>query len=125
MAKEVLEKIKSAEVESDQIIADANEKAKNILKDVDQKIKDDGDKIISEAKIEAQNLEKHSIEEAEKKVNSLLSSEEENKLKELKKDVARLDNEFINSDNLKIQEQKAKEQGFSFPSDPTYIDLGK
>ena len=50
---------------------------------------------------------------------------EENKLKELKKDVARLDNEFINSDNLKIQEQKAKEQGFSFPSDPTYIDLGK
>ena len=41
---------------------------------------------------------------------------EENKLKELKKDVARLDNEFINSDNLKIQEQKAKEQGFSFPS---------
>lgn len=67
MAKEVLEKIKSAEVESDQIIADANEKAKNILKDVDQKIKDDGDKIISEAKIEAQNLEKHSIEEAEKK----------------------------------------------------------
>ena len=51
MAKEVLEKIKSAEVESDQIIADANEKAKNILKDVDQKIKDDGDKIISEAKI--------------------------------------------------------------------------
>ena len=64
MAKEVLEKIKSAEVESDQIIADANEKAKNILKDVDQKIKDDGDKIISEAKIEAQNLEKHSIEEA-------------------------------------------------------------
>lgn len=66
MAKEVLEKIKSAEVESDQIIADANEKAKNILKDVDQKIKDDGDKIISEAKIEAQNLEKHSIEEAEK-----------------------------------------------------------
>ena len=78
MAKEVLEKIKSAEMESDQIIADANEKAKNILKDVDQKIKDDGDKIISEAKIEAQNLEKHSIEEAEKKVNSLLSSEEEN-----------------------------------------------
>lgn len=67
MAKEVLEKIKSAEVESDQIIADANEKAKNILKDVDQKIKDDSDKIISEAKIEAQNLEKHSIEEAEKK----------------------------------------------------------
>ena len=50
---------------------------------------------------------------------------EESKLKELKKDVARLDNEFINSDNLKIQEQKAKEQGFSFPSDPTYIDLGK
>ena len=50
---------------------------------------------------------------------------EENRLKELKKDVARLDNEFINSDNLKIQEQKAKEQGFSFPSDPTYIDLGK
>ena len=43
----------------------------------------------------------------------------ENKLKELKKDVARLDNEFINSDNLKIQEQKAKEQGFSFPRDPT------
>lgn len=67
MAKEVLEKIKSAEVESDQIIADANEKAKNILKDIDQKIKNDGDKIISEAKIEAQNLEKHSIEEAEKK----------------------------------------------------------
>ena len=67
MAKEVLEKIKSAEVESDQIIADANEKAKNILKDVDQKIKDDSDKIISEAKIEAQNLEKHSIEEAETK----------------------------------------------------------
>ena len=73
MAKEVLEKIKSAEVESDQIIADANEKAKNILKDVDQKIKDDGDKIISEAKIEAHNLEKHSIEEADKKVNSLFA----------------------------------------------------
>ena len=65
---------------------------KNILKDVDQKIKDDGDKIISEAKIEAQNLEKHSIEEAEKKVNSLLSSEEENI------------NSILNIDEKKIDE---------------------
>ena len=48
MAKEVLEKIKNAEVESEQIIADANEKAKGILKNIDQKIKDDGDRIISE-----------------------------------------------------------------------------
>ena len=46
-------------------------------------------------------------------------------LKELKKEVARLDNEFINSDDLKTQEQKAREKGFSVPSDPTYIDLGK
>ena len=51
--------------------------------------------------------------------------QEEAKLKELKKEVARLDNEFINSDDLKTQEQKAREKGFSVPSDPTYIDLGK
>ena len=51
--------------------------------------------------------------------------QEEAKLKELKKEVARLDNEFINSDDLKTQEQKAREKGLSVPSDPTYIDLGK
>ena len=46
-------------------------------------------------------------------------------LKELKKEVERLDNKFINSDDLKSQEQKAKEKGFSIPNNPTYIDLQK
>ena len=48
---------------------------------------------------------------------------EESKLKELKKDVARLNNQFVNSEDLKSKEQKAKEKGFSVPNDPTYIDL--
>ena len=46
MAKEVLQKIKDAESESDKIIAYANEKAKDILKNIEQKKKDECDKII-------------------------------------------------------------------------------
>ena len=44
-------------------------------------------------------------------------------LKELKKEVERLDNKYVNSDDLKSKEQKAKEKGFSVPNNPTYIDL--
>lgn len=44
-------------------------------------------------------------------------------LKELKKEVERLDNKYVNSDDLKTKEQKAKEKGFSIPNNPTYIDL--
>ena len=44
-------------------------------------------------------------------------------LKELKKEVERLDNKYVNSDDLKSKEQKAKEKGFSIPNNPTYIDL--
>ena len=58
MAKEVLQKIKDAESESDKIIADANEKAKDILKNIEQKIKDDSDKLISETNLEVENLKK-------------------------------------------------------------------
>ena len=76
MAKEVLQKIKDAESESDKIIADANEKAKDILKNIEQKIKDDGDKLISETNLEVENLKKESMNDAEKRVKSLLSSEE-------------------------------------------------
>ena len=44
-------------------------------------------------------------------------------LKELKKEVERLDNKYVNIDDLKSKEQKAKEKGFSIPNNPTYIDL--
>ena len=39
------------------------------------------------------------------------------------KEVERLDNKYVNSDDLKTKEQKAKEKGFSIPNNPTYIDL--
>ena len=41
----------------------------------------------------------------------------------MKKEVERLDNKYVNSDDLKTKEQKAKEKGFSIPNNPTYIDL--
>mgnify|MGYP000029720132 CR=1 FL=1 len=47
----------------------------------------------------------------------------ETELKNLKKEVERLNNQFVNSEDLKSKEQKAKEKGFSVPNDPTYIDL--
>ena len=95
LAKEVLEKIKKAESESDRIIADANEKAKDILKNIEQKIKDDGDKRISEANLEVENLKKQSMDDAEKRVKSLLSSEEENVNKILEIDGKKID-EVVN-----------------------------
>ena len=49
----------------------------------------------------------------------------ETELKNLKKEVERLNNQFVNSEDLKSKEQKAKEKGSSVPNDPTYIDLGK
>ena len=95
MAKEVLQKIKDAESESDRIIADANEKAKDILKNIEQKIKDDGDKIISETNLEVQSWKRQSIDVAEKRVKSLLSSEEENVNKILEIDEKKID-EVVN-----------------------------
>ena len=95
LAKEVLEKIKKAESESDRIIADANEKAKDILKNIEQKIKDDGDKMIFEANLEVKNLKKQSMDDAEKRVKSLLSSEEENVNKILEIDERKID-EVVN-----------------------------
>lgn len=95
MAKEVLEKIKSAEEESDRIIAEAKERAKEIFKTIEQKIIDDGNKIISEANVEAENLKNQSIEDAEKKVNSLLNSEEEDVNRILNIDENRI-NEVVN-----------------------------
>ena len=84
MAKEVLQKIKDAESESDRIIADAK-----------QKIKDDGDKIISETNLEVESLKRQSIDVAEKRVKSLLSSEEENVNKILEIDEKKID-EVVN-----------------------------
>ena len=95
MAKEVLQKIKDAESESDKIIAEANEKAKDILKNIEQKIKDDGDKIISETNLEVESLKRQSIDVAEKRVQSLLSSEEENVNKILEIDEKKID-EVVN-----------------------------
>ena len=95
LAKEVLEKIKNAESESDRIIADAKEKAKDILKNIEQKIKDDGDKLISETNLEVESLKRQSIDVAEKRVKSLLSSEEENVNKILEIDGKEID-EVVN-----------------------------
>ena len=95
MAKEVLEKIKSAEEESDRIIAEAKERAKDTFIIIEQKIIDDGNKIISEANVEAENLKNQSIEDAEKKVNSLLNSEEEDVNRILNIDEKRID-EVVN-----------------------------
>jgi len=95
LAKEVLQKIRDAEGESNKIIADANEKAKVILKNIEQKIKDDGDKMISEANLEVENLKKQSMDDAEKRVKSLLSSEEENVNKILEIDERKID-EVVN-----------------------------
>ena len=39
----------------------------------------------------------------------------ETELKNLKKEVERLNNQFVNSEDLKSKEQKAKEKGFSVP----------
>ena len=46
MAREILEKIKNAEREADSIILNSNEAAKDILKNIDAKIKADSEKIL-------------------------------------------------------------------------------
>ena len=43
----------------------------------------------------------------------------------LKKEVARIDNEFISNNDLKTKEEEARATGFTVPNDPTYINLNK
>lgn len=58
MAKEILEKIKDAEREADSIILSSNDAAKDILKNIDEKIKSDSEKILLEASKEAESIKK-------------------------------------------------------------------
>lgn len=78
MAEEVLKKIQKAEKEADEIILKANEESKNIAKETDQKIKEDGNKIISDLKTELKQLKEKTVKEANKSVDILLAKEEEN-----------------------------------------------
>ena len=54
-----------------------------------------------------------------------IKSRKEKELTELKKEVARIDNEFISNSDLKTKETEAKKTGFTIPNDPTYINLNK
>ena len=78
MAEEVLKKIQKAEKEADEIILTANEESKNVAKEIDQKIKEDGNKIISDLQTELKHLKEETVEEANKSVDILLAKEEEN-----------------------------------------------
>ena len=49
----------------------------------------------------------------------------EKELIQLKKEVARIDNEFISNNDLKTKEEEARATGFTVPNDPTYINLNK
>lgn len=90
MAEEVLKKIQKAEKEADEIILKANEESKNIAKETDQKIKEDGNKIISDLKTELKQLKEKTVKEANKSVDILLAKEEENI-----KDILNVDNKKI------------------------------
>lgn len=68
MVDDILKKIQDAETEADNIIFHANEEAKNILKRMELKIKEDGEKIINEIQKELENLKKTVIDEAERDV---------------------------------------------------------
>ena len=54
-----------------------------------------------------------------------IKTKKERELTELKKEVARIDNEFISNSDLKTKETEAKKTGFTIPNDPTYINLNK
>lgn len=41
----------------------------------------------------------------------------------LQKEIARLDTQLVNNEDLKTKEIKAKERGFDVPNSPIYIDL--
>ena len=41
----------------------------------------------------------------------------------LQKEIALLDTQMVNKEDLKTKEIKAKERGFEFPNSPIYIDL--
>ena len=62
----------------------------NIAKETDQKIKEDGNKIISDLKTELKQLKEKTVEEANKSVDILLAKEEENI-----KDILNVDNKKI------------------------------
>ena len=49
----------------------------------------------------------------------------EKQLIELKKEVARLDNQTVDNEDLKTKEMKAKEKGYDVPNSPIYINLNK
>ncbi|ERK47734.1 cell division protein FtsL [Leptotrichia sp. oral taxon 879] len=49
----------------------------------------------------------------------------ERELLELKKEVARLDDEFIGNNDSKRMEELAREDGINVPNSPEYIDLNK
>ena len=55
---------------------EANEKAKKIIKDVDQKIKEDSNKVIFDIQNDLEQLKIKTKEEADKTVNVLLKEEE-------------------------------------------------
>ena len=47
----------------------------------------------------------------------------EKQLIELKKEVARLDTQTVDNEDLKTKEIRAKEKGFDVPNAPIYINL--
>ena len=44
-------------------------------------------------------------------------------ISELQREIALLDTQMVNKEDLKTKEIKAKERGFEFPNSPIYIDL--
>ncbi len=91
LAEEVLKKIQETEKKADELIAEAGENAKNILKNIEQKIKTDGDKILSEIKNELKTLKEKTVEDTEKFVSTILIKENEQVESILNIDESRID----------------------------------
>ena len=75
MTEEVLKQITEAEKEADEIIFTANEKAWNILKEMESKGKTDGEKVILDAKNVLDQLKSKTVSETEDSVSSFLTDE--------------------------------------------------
>ncbi len=75
MAEEVLKQITEAEKKADEIIFTANEKARNILKEMESKGKTDGEKVILDAKNVLDQLKSKTVSETEDSVSSFLTDE--------------------------------------------------
>ena len=58
------------------------------------------------------------ISELQREINT-----KEKQVVMLQKEIALLDTQMVNKEDLKTKEIKAKERGFEFPNSPIYIDL--